>query len=568
MSRGVEHGVLVPADEAEITGVEEAGEGLAALGAGDVAVTVGGKHGVHDLLFLHLDNLESPFTCGLHEASGESLHAGEGDGVADHGGLGDARLHGHGLPLAFPLGGFVVSVDRVSVLALHAEDTRQAVDDAEVVHFEEAGHDGGDVAGVAHGHEEAEILHVPAVPLGYFVGVGLLTKDTPGVLGVEKGHAVFLGEDFDDLHAVVKDAGKLEHCGAAAKGLGKLLRGHLAVRQEHDALQGGADIGGVERRRGGRIARGGADRDHLVPVMMAAEPFQIAEGAGHAAVFEGGAGILAVVLEGEGNAGLFLHEIRGLDDGGQALPEVDDVLFVKDGSQELIVAEHAPQGVPAGGGPGIEEVTPVLAVLLFELVELFVLEKQDIAAFRAGVEQAVGRIAPAAAEAVVFHLTAVGGKIVGHEKTPYSKKIGRKTGRQRLARLMALQEALLRAVPQTLNILPVPPDHDGQHAEGKRQPLKVPEEAEQDGHGADQGEGACGHELRTPDHDKAEKAGDEQGGEGDGQEDTDARGNGLAAFEIHEAGEHVAEHGAEGGHGDDHGRPGLHLGQEDGERAL
>ena len=149
-----------------------------------------------------------------------------------------------------------------------------------------------------------------------------------------------------------------------------------------------------------------------------------------------------------------------------------------------------------------------------------------------------------------------------------TEKMGGRRGRQRLARLMALQEALLRAVPQALYILPVPPDHDGQHAEGKRQPLKVPEKTEQDGHGADQGKGTCGHELRTPDHNEAEKAGDEQRREGDGQEDTDARGNGLAAFEMHEAGEHVAEHGAEGGHGNDYGRPGLHLGQEDGKRAL
>jgi len=108
VGRGVQHGVLVIAHQAQRTGVDQTGQAFAALGAGDVAVAVGHDHGVHDLLFGHLHHLEGLFAALFDELLGQALHAREGDRVADHGGLGHAGGDGHGLPHAGVLGRGIV----------------------------------------------------------------------------------------------------------------------------------------------------------------------------------------------------------------------------------------------------------------------------------------------------------------------------------------------------------------------------------------------------------------------------------------------------------------------------
>ena len=411
MGRGIQHGMLVIAHQAQRTGVDQTGQAFAALGAGDVAVAVGHDHGVHDLLFGHLHHLEGLFAALFDELLGQALHAREGDRVADHGGLGHAGGDGHGLPHAGVLGRGIVAVHGVGVFALHAEDARQAGDDAQFQHLEEAGHDGRDVARVADGHEDAQAGHVPAVPLGHFIGVGFLAQDAPAVLGVEQGHAVILGQMLHHLHAVVEHAGQFQHRGTAAQGLGELLRGHFAVGQQHHALEGRAHIGGVQGRGGGGITGGGADGQHLVPLVAAAEPFQIAERTGHAAVLEGGAGVLAVVLVGKGHAHTVAQGRSGFHDGGQAFAQIDDVFLVQQGRQQLVITEDAAQGRAAGRGAAVEDLAPFRTAVLFQFVELGVFQQEHAAAGRAGVEQAVTGVTLAAVQAHIFHLTAIGGKI-------------------------------------------------------------------------------------------------------------------------------------------------------------
>ena len=81
MGRGVQHGVLVIAHQAQRTGVDQTGQAFAALGAGDVAVTVGHDHGVHDLLFGHLHHLEGLFAALFDELFGQALHTGKETGL-------------------------------------------------------------------------------------------------------------------------------------------------------------------------------------------------------------------------------------------------------------------------------------------------------------------------------------------------------------------------------------------------------------------------------------------------------------------------------------------------------
>ena len=128
------------------------------------------------------------------------------------------------------------------MLGLHAKHAGQRGDDAKLKHFQKAAHDGRDVARIADGHKEAEISHVPAVPLGGFIRVGFLPEDAPAVLGIEQGHAIIFGQQFNHLHAVVKHAGQFKHGCSAAQGLRKLLGRHLAVGQKHHALEGRAHV--------------------------------------------------------------------------------------------------------------------------------------------------------------------------------------------------------------------------------------------------------------------------------------------------------------------------------------
>ena len=230
---------------------------------------------------------------------------------------------------------------------------------------------------------------------------------------------------FHHLHAVVEDAGQFQHFCAAAQGLRKLLRRDLAVRQQHNGLEGSAHIGGIERGGGGGVARGSADREHFFPVVAAAQPFQIAEGTGHAPVLEGGAGILAVVLVSKGDADLIPEGGSGFDDGRKAFAKIDNVFFIHQRGQQLIIAENAAQSRGARCGAFVKNGAPLLTAGGAQGIETGVFQQEDAAAVRAGVEQRVAGTARPAAEADVLHFTSVGREIfVAHRKLLERKRVG------------------------------------------------------------------------------------------------------------------------------------------------
>ncbi len=79
------------------------------------------------------------------------------------------------------------------MVRLHAKKARQFLNNIQLLHFDKAGHDCRDIAGIANGHKKSFILHIPAKFLSNFIGIGFLPQNTPAVLGIQKRHAVMAG---------------------------------------------------------------------------------------------------------------------------------------------------------------------------------------------------------------------------------------------------------------------------------------------------------------------------------------------------------------------------------------
>ena len=226
-----------------------------------------------------------------------------------------------------------------------------------------------------------------------------------------------LGQMLDDLHAVVEYAGHLKHGRAGAEGLGKLLRRHLALRQQHGGLDGMPHIRAVQSRGSRRIPGRGADGQHLVPSVLADQRTQIAVRAGHAAILKGSARVLAVVLERERGVQLLLEFGSAVHDRGVPFAEVQDVFLLQHGGHQLIKPEHAAQGCVPGGSPAVEQVAPICAAVFLQFVEGRVFKQEYATAARTRIQQFINGVTGPTAEAHVFHLRPVGRKLIGHGRS-------------------------------------------------------------------------------------------------------------------------------------------------------
>ena len=226
------------------------------------------------------------------------------------------------------------------MLGLHAENTRQDIDNTKLQQFQKTAHDRSNVAGISDGYEHGLGRHVPIVPLGDLEGVALLAKDAPSVLGVEQSYTIMVGQVFDDLHAVVEHSWNFEHSGTTAQGLGKLLGSDLALGQEHHRGQGSADICGIQSRCRRGVTSGGTDGQNTVPIMLGHEMAEIGEGAGHPPVLEGRRRILTIILEGHGLAHKTFQRGGRPGHGRIALAKVHDVTFGDDRRHKFIEAEY------------------------------------------------------------------------------------------------------------------------------------------------------------------------------------------------------------------------------------
>ena len=142
---------------------------------------------------------------------------------------------------------------------------------------------------------------------------------------------------------------------------------------------------------------------------LADQRVEVAERAGHAAVLERGARVLAVVLEVEVEADLVAQGRVGPHERGVPLAQVDDVLERDDRADELVVAVDALQRRDGQHLAVIEDAAPQGPRGLLQPCEAAVLDQQDAAALRTDVEQALDPVGGAAAEAAVDQPPGVGG---------------------------------------------------------------------------------------------------------------------------------------------------------------
>ena len=114
---------------------------------------------------------------------------------------------------------------------------------------------------------------------------------------------------------------------------------------------------------------------------------QITQGRGHAPVFEGGAGVLAVVLEIKRRAHLGLKLGVGRHLGGVAFAQVDDVRERNHRGDEFVVPENAAQSREVEHPAVIEEPPPEGPGALGKPRRVFILQHEQTPALGAGVEQ-------------------------------------------------------------------------------------------------------------------------------------------------------------------------------------
>jgi len=206
------------------------------------------------------------------------------------------------------------------------------------------------------------------------------------------------------LHAVVEDPGDLQYPGAVAQGLGQLLGGDFAVGQEHRGGHPASQVSGV--KGGGRrgVAGGGADGQELAGPGLAHQVVEIAQGRGHAPVFERGAGVLAVVFIIKGPADFFPQRIIGRHLRGVAFPQVDDVLKGNDRGNQFVKEKDPFQGRQVEHLAVIEQAAPKSPGVLLEAVGGLILQEEESPALRAGVEQPADVVLRPAFETAIYQI--------------------------------------------------------------------------------------------------------------------------------------------------------------------
>ena len=196
-----------------------------------------------------------------------------------------------------------------------------------------------------------------------------------------------VGQGLHHLHAVVEDAGDLQYHRAAAQGLGQLLGRDLAPGQDHRGGDPVSQVGGVKRRGGGGVAGGGADGEDLAGPGLLRQEVEIAQGRGHAPVFERGAGVLAVVLEIKRRAHLILKVLVGRHLGGVAFAQVDNVRQRNHRGDEFVVPENTAQGREVEHAAVVEQAAPEGPGALGQNRGVFIFQHEQAPAVGAGVEE-------------------------------------------------------------------------------------------------------------------------------------------------------------------------------------
>ena len=177
-------------------------------------------------------------------------HTRHGDGIADHGSLGNARFHAdRGKNALVFIGLAVILVDRISMFGLHTDNLWKCFDDSDLKKFDKSAHHRGDVAGIADGKDDNKVLCIKFKVLGDLVGVGFLSQNAPGVFGVQQGHGIAIRQRFHHFHTVIKHTRDLKNLRTTTQGLRQLLGGDFFMGQQNCRFDMRCQVGTIQ---GGR----------------------------------------------------------------------------------------------------------------------------------------------------------------------------------------------------------------------------------------------------------------------------------------------------------------------------
>ena len=146
-------------------------------------------------------------------------------------------------------------------------------------------------------------------------------------------------------------------------------------------------IGGVECGGGGGVSGGRADCQHIGNQAFLNQEIDIAQGARHAPILERGTGILTVVLIEKTDAHFVLEGGIGLHHRCMAFSQVNHGFQRNHRSNEFMIPVNPLEGRNGEHLAVIENPVPDLARGLAELVGSLIIDQQDIAAGRAGIQQ-------------------------------------------------------------------------------------------------------------------------------------------------------------------------------------
>ena len=279
---------------------------------------------VHDLLLGHgFDHAVAPFEAaqGLFPRN----RVADLDRCRDGFGVFDRFVGGMVLPHL---------VERGGTGGLNHRDTRNLVDDAEVVQLLHALGERGVVAEVASRNHEP-VRHLPVELLEHFKADRLLPFDPERVDRVEQIDVQFVADLLDQRHRIVEVAADLQRFAAEGERLGELAVRDLAFGDEDHRTESG------NRRVAGHRCTGVAGAG-------AGDGFRSVESggggaAGHAAILEAAGGVFALMLELEvPEPGVDARLARVVEAGVALLPGYD--LIVRQVENKRFIAPDARTG--------------------------------------------------------------------------------------------------------------------------------------------------------------------------------------------------------------------------------
>ena len=161
----------------------------------------------------------------------------------------------------------------------------------------------------------------------------------------------------------------------------------------------------VECCRSGGVSCGSADGQKLADLVRRRKIVDKAQRAGHSSVLERCAGVESVVLEEEVRPHLFLQPRVRFHQRSVPFAQVDDLIQGNHRRDELVVSEDPLERLHVQHSSEIKNPSPPIASHCLQAILILVLQHQDAAALRAGVQKPVNVQFTMAPQAPINHFT-------------------------------------------------------------------------------------------------------------------------------------------------------------------